>query len=68
MIRDGKVAEPVRGATLIGNGGDILQKITMVADNFAMAAGKCGSVSGSIPTNVGQPAVKVSDIIVGGRK
>jgi TldD protein len=33
-----------------------------------MAAGKCGSVSGSIPTNVGQPAVKVSDIIVGGRK
>lgn len=68
MIRDGKVAEPVRGATLIGNGGDILQKITMVADNFAMAAGKCGSVSGSIPTNVGQPAVKVSEIIVGGRK
>jgi TldD protein len=67
MIRDGKVAEPVRGATLIGNGGDVLQKITMVGDNFAMAAGKCGSVSGSIPTNVGQPAVKVSEIIVGGR-
>lgn len=68
MIRDGKVAEPVRGATLIGNGGEILHKITMVGDNFAMAAGKCGSVSGSIPTNVGQPAVKVSEIIVGGRK
>lgn len=67
MIRNGQIAEPVRGATLIGNGGDVLQKITMVGDNFAMAAGKCGSVSGSIPTNVGQPAVKVSEIIVGGR-
>lgn len=68
MIRDGKIAEPVRGATLIGNGGDILKKIVMVGDNFAMAAGRCGSISGSIPTNVGQPAVKVSEIVVGGRK
>ena len=68
MIRDGKIAEPVRGATLIGNGGDVLKKIVMVGDNFAMAQGRCGSVSGSIPTNVGQPALKVSDIVVGGRK
>ncbi|HEY9723473.1 MAG TPA: TldD/PmbA family protein [Oscillatoriaceae cyanobacterium] len=68
MIRDGKIAEPVRGATLIGNAGDILQKIVMVGDNFAMAAGRCGSVSGTIPTNVGQPALKVSEIVVGGRK
>jgi TldD protein len=68
MIRNGKVAEPVRGATLIGNGADILQKIVMVGDNFAMAAGRCGSISGTIPTNVGQPALKVSEIVVGGRK
>ncbi|MEB3198357.1 MAG: TldD/PmbA family protein [Candidatus Sericytochromatia bacterium] len=68
MIRDGRIAEPVRGATLVGNGGDILQKIVMVGDNFAMAAGRCGSISGSIPTNVGQPAIKVSEIVVGGRK
>jgi TldD protein len=68
MIRNGKIAEPVRGATLIGNGGDILKKIVMVGDNFAQAAGRCGSVSGSIPTNVGQPAIKVSEIVVGGRK
>jgi TldD protein len=68
MIRDGQIAEPVRGATLIGNGADILQKIVMVGDNFAMAAGRCGSISGSIPTNVGQPALKVSEIVVGGRK
>lgn len=68
MIRDGKIAEPVRGATLIGNGVDILHKIVDVGDNFAMAAGRCGSISGTIPTNVGQPAVKVSEIVVGGRK
>lgn len=68
MIRNGKIAEPVRGATLIGNGGDILQKIVMVGNNFEMAAGRCGSISGAIPTNVGQPALKVSEIVVGGRK
>ncbi len=57
----------MRRATLIGNGADILQKIVMVGDNFAMAAGRCGSISGTIPTNVGQPALKVSEIVVGGR-
>jgi len=67
IIRNGKVAEPVRGATLIGNGADALLKISMVADNMAMAQGMCGSVSGSIPTNVGQPAIKIDEIIVGGR-
>jgi TldD protein len=45
-----------------------LQKIVMVGDNFSMAAGRCGSVSGTIPTNVGQPAIKVSEIVVGGRQ
>jgi len=68
IIRNGKVAEPVRGATLIGNGGDALMKISMVADNLAMAQGMCGSISGSVPTNVGQPAIKIDEIIVGGRR
>ena len=68
MIRNGKIAEPIRGATLIGNGADILHKISMVADNLALAEGMCGSVSGSIPTCVGQPAIKVDEIVVGGRK
>ncbi len=67
MIRDGKVAEPVRGATLIGKGHEILKDIDMVADNFSMEQGMCGSVSGSIPTNVGQPALRVKKITVGGR-
>jgi len=42
-------------------------KISMISDNLAMAQGMCGSVSGSIPTNVGQPAIKIDEIIVGGR-
>ena len=67
MIRNGKIAEPVRGATLIGNGAEALLKISMISDNLAMAQGMCGSVSGSIPTNVGQPAIKIDEIIVGGR-
>lgn len=68
IIRDGKIAEPVRGATLIGNGADALMKISMVGNNLAAAQGMCGSVSGSIPTNVGQPALKIDEIVVGGRK
>lgn len=67
MIRNGKVCEPVRGATLIGKGSEILTNIDMVADNMTMAQGMCGSVSGSIPTNVGQPTIRVSKITVGGR-
>lgn len=68
MIRDGRIAEPVRGATLIGNGMDILMKIDMVGRDLELAEGMCGSVSGSIPTTVGQPAIRVSEIVVGGRK
>lgn len=67
MIRNGKIAEPVRGATLIGKGDEVLHKIDMVGNNLEMAQGMCGSSSGSIPTNVGQPTLRVSSITVGGR-
>jgi TldD protein len=67
LIRNGKIDKPVRGATLIGNGADVLHKISMVSDNLDFAEGMCGSSSGSIPTCVGQPAVKVDEMIVGGR-
>lgn len=67
MIRDGKIAEPVRGATLIGKGMEVLQKIDMVGDNLARAQGMCGSISGSIPTDVGQPMIRVQEMTVGGR-
>ncbi|RXI97754.1 TldD/PmbA family protein [Anaerobacillus alkaliphilus] len=68
IVRNGKIAEPVRGATLIGNGPKTLQKVDMVGDNLAHGQGMCGSVSGSIPANVGQPMIRVSEITVGGRK
>jgi len=67
MIRNGKIAEPVRGATLIGKGADILMQIDRVADNLTQAQGVCGSVSGSVPTNVGQPMIRVKEMTVGGR-
>ena len=68
LIENGKITRPVRGATLIGNGLSILTKIDMVADNMAFGQGMCGSISGSIPANVGQPAIRVDAMTVGGRK
>lgn len=68
IIRNGKIDKPVRGATLIGKGSEILLKIDMVGKELDMAAGMCGSISGSIATNVGQPMIRVSKVTVGGRK
>ena len=67
IIRDGKVAEPVKGATLIGKGFEILKHIDMVGNDLKLAQGMCGASSGSIRTNVGQPTLRVSQITVGGR-
>ena len=67
LIRDGKIDRPVRGASLVGRGAEILPKIDRVGRKMWMAQGMCGSQSGSIPTNVGQPMIRVTDIIVGGR-
>ena len=67
MVRNGKICEPVRGASLIGTGSKILQDIDMVGQNLATGQGMCGSSSGSIPTDVGQPLIRVRKITVGGR-
>ena len=67
MVRNGKICEPVRGATLVGKGSEIIQNIDMVGTDMAQAQGMCGSSSGSVPTNVGQPLIRVSTITVGGR-
>jgi TldD protein len=66
-IRNGKIAEPVRGATLIGKGHEILPKISMVAGDLELTAGMCGASSGSVPVTVGQPTLKVDEMLVGGR-
>ena len=66
-IRKGKIAEPVRGATLIGKGFEVLPQISMIADDLDLAAGMCGAASGWVPTTVGQPTLKIDSILVGGR-
>jgi TldD protein len=67
LIKNGKIDEPVRGASLIGKGSEILMNIDMVGKDMLQGQGMCGSISGSVPTNVGQPLIRVSEIIVGGR-
>jgi len=67
MVRNGKICEPVRGASLVGKGSEILMNIDMVGTDMTMGQGMCGSSSGSVPTNVGQPLIRVSGITVGGR-
>ncbi len=66
LIENGKITKPVRGAALIGNGRDILMNIDRVCSNLERGQGMCGSASGSIPTDVGQPAIRVTSITVGG--
>lgn len=67
LVKDGKIAHPVRGASLIGRGSEILLKIDRVGKDMQMGQGMCGSISGSVPTNVGQPMIRVTSITVGGR-
>ena len=67
MVRNGKICEPVRGASLVGKGSEVIQNIDMVGTDLDMGQGMCGSSSGSVPTNVGQPLIRVSTITVGGR-
>jgi TldD protein len=67
LIENGKVTKPLKGATLIGEAKDVMNKISMCSQDLGLAAGFCGSVSGSIYVTVGQPHIKVDSITVGGR-
>ena len=67
LVKDGKIAHPVRGASLIGRGSEVLLKIDRVGKNLDLAQGMCGSMSGSVPTDVGQPMIRVGSLTVGGR-
>jgi TldD protein len=67
LIENGKVTKPLKGATLIGEATEIMNKISMSSKDLGLAAGFCGSVSGSIYVTVGQPHIKVDSITVGGR-
>ncbi len=67
LVKDGKIVQPVRGASLIGRGSEVLTRIDRVGRDLQQAQGMCGSMSGSVPTNVGQPMIRVTSITVGGR-
>jgi TldD protein len=67
-VKNGKLGKPLKGATLIGNGPKTLQLVDMVGNNLGHGAGMCGAQSGSLPVNVGQPMIRVSEITVGGTK
>ncbi|BFU59980.1 MULTISPECIES: metalloprotease TldD [Rodentibacter] len=68
LIEKGKITKPVKGATLIGSGIEVMQKISMVADKseLDLGIGVCGKDGQSVPVGVGQPALKIDEITVGG--
>jgi TldD protein len=68
LIENGKVTQPIKGATLIGNGPDVLTKVSMVGNDLKLDAGVgvCGKEGQSIPVGVGQPTLKIDSLTVGG--
>lgn len=68
LIEDGKITRPVKGATLIGNGPEVLTKVSMVGNDLELDAGvgTCGKEGQSVPVGVGQPTIKIDGLTVGG--
>ncbi|HET7396312.1 MAG TPA: metalloprotease TldD [Gammaproteobacteria bacterium] len=68
LIEDGKVTRPVRGATLIGNGPDVLTRVSMIGNDLKLddGVGTCGKEGQSVPVGVGQPTLRVDGLTVGG--
>jgi Predicted Zn-dependent proteases and their inactivated homologs len=68
MIEDGKLTYPVKGATLIGNGPDVLKRVSMIGNDMALdsGVGTCGKEGQSVPVGVGQPTLRIDGLTVGG--
>ena len=68
MIEDGKISYPVKGATLIGNGPDILTRVSMIGNDMSLdpGVGTCGKEGQSLPVGVGQPTLRIDGLTVGG--
>jgi TldD protein len=68
LIKDGRISHPVKGATIIGNGPDILKQVSMVGNDMSLdsGVGTCGKDGQSVPVGVGQPTLKIDNIVVGG--
>jgi TldD protein len=67
-IRDGKAAEPIKGATLIGNGPDAMTRVSMIGNDMKLdtGIGTCGKNGQSVPVGVGQPTLRTDSMTVGG--
>ena len=70
LIEDGKVTRPVKGATLIGNGPDVLTRVSMVGNDLELDSGigVCGKDGQSVPVGVGLPTIRIDGITVGGTR
>ena len=68
LIEKGKVTDMLTGITLIGKGQEVLKKVEMVSDDLKLATGYCGSVSGMIEVTIGQPTIKISELLIGGQE
>jgi TldD protein len=70
LVEDGRVTRPVKGATLIGNGPDVLTRVSLVGNDQALdlGIGTCGKDGQSVPVGVGMPTIRVDGITVGGTK
>jgi TldD protein len=70
LIENGKITKPVKGATLIGNGPEVLKQVSMVGSdlNLDPGVGTCGKDGQSVPVGVGQPTLKIDGLTVGGTK
>jgi TldD protein len=68
MIEDGKITHPVKGATLIGNGPDVLTRVSMIGNDMTLdpGVGTCGKEGQSVPVGVGQPTLRIDGLTVGG--
>ena len=70
LIEDGKLTAPLKDTTLIGNGPDVLRKVTMLGNDFQLSDGiwTCGKEGQSVPVGIGTPTVKIAAITVGGTR
>jgi TldD protein len=68
LVEDGKIGPAIKGATLIGNGPDVLTRISMVGNDSRMDAGTgtCGKAGQGVPVGVGQPTLRIDGLTVGG--
>jgi TldD protein len=68
LIEDGRITTPVKGATLVGNGPDVLTRVSMIGNDLQLdpGIGTCGKDGQSVPVGVGQPTLRVDGLTVGG--